>query len=509
MKAFFVIALLSATLAQAQVPAPSLALVIGDNRGLAAEETLHYAQTDALSVRDALVEVGGFSHDNVTVRTGITADDARAEFARLTALLEQHVHERLVVYISSHADDGALHLAGTSLPMSEVVDFVKRAKVRVGLLVVDACRSGAMTKLKGLKPGNADLAPTHIEATQVEGRVFISASGADEYAQESEALQGSTFTHHFVTGLRGAADSSHDGLVTLEEAYDWAWSRTIEATFASRGGVQRPNFSVDLRGQGQLVLSAPRDSRSRLVIDVRAPGRWLVVSNQTGAVVAEVDKPAGSTGLALPAGSYRVRLRTDREVLERRVQIPADGTVTISGEDLESASFVRVATKGAPDVTLLVSAAGGVVSGLVSGLVAEPQAELRVRRDAHLIGPINEIQLDLAARSAMSIGVTGFRQLEFELRVGAGHFFRWSQVSVAIGVELGPLVVHQTDVPGTLPIRTSLALVAAACLELRVEVYGPVQLVVTGLGGGVLAKKPEGLVVIPRLGASLGVGYAF
>jgi hypothetical protein len=78
-----------------------------------------------------------------------------------------------------------------------------------------------------------------------------------------------------------------------------------------------------------------------------------------------------------------------------------------------------------------------------------------------------------------------------------------------VGLELGPLVVHQTDVPGAAPIRTSLALVAAANVELRVELIGPVQLIGAGLAGGVLLKKPAGPSVAPRLGASLGVGYAF
>ena len=49
-----------------------------------------------------------------------------------------------------------------------------------------------------------------LEASGVEGRVLISASGANEYAQESDALQGSYFTHYLVTGLRGAADTSRD-----------------------------------------------------------------------------------------------------------------------------------------------------------------------------------------------------------------------------------------------------------------------------------------------------------
>ena len=74
-------------------------------------------------------------------------------------------------------------------------------------------------------------------------------------------MQGSYFTHHLLGGLRGPADASGDGQVTLDEAYAWAFARTVESTFATSGGVQQPQVRVDLRGAGALVL--PRDRMAR------------------------------------------------------------------------------------------------------------------------------------------------------------------------------------------------------------------------------------------------------
>ena len=45
-----------------------LALVVGENRGLVNEELLRFAETDAQRVRDTLVDVGGFTPDEVLVR---------------------------------------------------------------------------------------------------------------------------------------------------------------------------------------------------------------------------------------------------------------------------------------------------------------------------------------------------------------------------------------------------------------------------------------------------------
>ncbi len=482
------------------------ALLIGENRGLVNEEQLRFAERDARRMRDVLIDVGGFAPADVTMVAGTDAAALRSTLTELKEKLKGGPHERLLIYVSSHAGDGSLHLAGSELPLQELVDFVKAAPVQVGLLVIDACQSGRVTRLKGLKPTGA--APvTRIEASGVEGRVLISASGADEYAQESEALQGSYFTHYLVTGLRGAADVSRDGKVTLDEVYGWAWARTIEATFSSRGGVQRPAFSVDLRGAGQLVLAEPVRAASHLTLDVRAPGRWLVVDEASGQLFADVDKGEGPLSLALPSGRYRVQLRLTDSVLERTVTVPAVGGAAISGDELEQASLVRVARKGGEEATLVLSVSGGVTSGLVRGLVVEPGGELRLRRDAFLAGFLNQLTATFGVRGGRPSSGT-FAQVELELRVGTGHRFVWDRGSLALGLELGPVVVLQSQLPDA-SSRTSLGLSAALALEGRVRLFGPLEAFVLGTGGGAVARRLEGTSLIPRLSASVGLAFTF
>lgn len=492
----------------AQAPVRRFALVAGENHGLGGEETLRYAEDDAQRVRDALIDVGGVAPSDVVLLKGLNAESLRAALTQLKATLTQQAtpRDRLVIYLSGHAGDGTLHLDGTEVPLTELVDFVKQAPVEVGVLIVDACRSGAMTRLKGLKP--SDGPPVKVEASGLQGRVLISASGADEYAQESDALKGSTFTHHFVTGLRGAADSSRDGRVTLDEVYAWAWSRTIESTFGSRGGVQRPSFKVDLSGNGQLVLSEPGGAAGRLTIAVEPAGRWLVVSADSGAVVAELDKPVGALSIALPPGGYRVRLRAESGVLERSVVVSASGGVSVAGDDLERASLTRVALKGAPESSLTLSAGGGISSGVISGVVVHPGAEARLRWDAPLLGPIDELTSTLLFRDARSIG-SGFRQTELELRLGAGHRFFISRLSLSLGVELGALLIFQNELPA-LPNRTSLGGSAQATVEARLSIIRPIELYLLATGGGALVKKTApGVVPVPRASISAGVAFVF
>lgn len=483
------------------------ALVVGENHGLQGEETLRYAQDDAQRVRDALVEVGGVAPGDVTLVLGAKAETVRAALDHLKAALSQREgrKDRLFVYLSGHAGDGQLHLDGTELALSELVDFVKQAPVEVGVLVVDACRSGVMTRLKGLKP--AEGPPVRVEASGLQGRVLISASGADEYAQESDELKGSTFTHHFVTGLRGAADSSRDGRVTLDEVYAWAWARTLESTFASKGGVQRPSFKVDLSGQGQLVLSEPGGAAGRLTIGVQAPGRWLLVGADSGAVVADLDKPEGPLTLAVAPGAYRLRLRVNKGVLERTVVVPATGGVAVRDDELERASLVRVALKGAPESTLTLSAGAGIASGVVAGIGLSPGIDVRLRHDEELFGPIDELMGSLSARDARSTG-SGFRQSELELRVGAGHRFFVSRLSLSLGLEVGALLVLQNDLPDHKP-RAGMGPSAQLVFEARLPIIRPVELYLLGTGGGAVLRKVSGVFLAPRVAASAGVALVF
>jgi hypothetical protein len=75
-----------------------------------------------------------------------------------------------------------------------------------------------------------------------EGSVLIASSSGLERAHESEGLLGSYFTHHFVAGLRGAADPRGDGIVTVTDAFAYAKERTVRDTAAVASEPQHPSF---------------------------------------------------------------------------------------------------------------------------------------------------------------------------------------------------------------------------------------------------------------------------
>ena len=480
------------------------ALIVGENEGLSGEERLRFAEADARRMREVLQEVGTVPPERTVTVLGTDAAKLRETLSRYQARLAAEASPRdwLVLYISSHAGNGSLHLRGTELPMRELVDFLKAAPVGVGLLILDSCRSGLATRLKGLKP---TAAPVAMEAADLEGRVVISASGADEYAQESDALQGSYFTHHLAAGLRGAADASRDGRVTLEEAYRYAYARTLEATLVSPGGLQRPTFRMDLRGRGELVLSEPQQALGRLTLDVKAPGRWLVLSSHSGALVAELEKGEGPTTLAVAPGAYRVLLRADEGFLERSVTVPYGGSVTVGGAPLEQAARSRLARKGAGESPLLFAVGPSLTSGIVAGVPLIAGLELRVDRERRLGWGLDTAGVGFAVRRG-SGHREPFRQTELELRLGAGPHWKHGPWTFSGALEAGALAVFQTGLPLE-ESRFGLEPLALVSGGVRLRERGPLSVLLSASVGGVVVRRDSGVALVPRASASLMVGF--
>jgi uncharacterized caspase-like protein len=286
------------------------ALVVGEPDGGAGTQALRYAERDARRMHAILTRLGGVRAEDSRLLLSPGADDVRRGLAELA---ERSRGARaagdatvLLVYYSGHAKDGALRLRETRLELSELKRLLEEAPADVRIGLVDSCRSGAITRAKGVRHAPAfDVA----RAAGPRGLVLVTSSGADEDSQESDAIGGSFFTHHLASGLLGDADTSGDGKVTLAEAYAYAYARTVASTADTVAGVQHPAYLYDLGGAGDVVLTELAGSGAALVFPAASEGAFVILDGARRAV-AEVAKTAGAARrLALPAGRYTVKKR--------------------------------------------------------------------------------------------------------------------------------------------------------------------------------------------------------
>lgn len=337
------------TSALAHAQTKRFALIAGNNHGLRTDTTLHHAIADAERVSNVLSEIGDFAPENIVLLRDANADAFRQALTTMFQRIEAQASREsslLFLYYSGHADAQDLHLRESLFPLSELGQLARTAPANVRLVILDACQSGALTRVKGGRVQQAFALPDERELGA--GEVFLTASASSEDAQESDELRGSFFTHAFVSGLLGAADDDRDGAVALEEAYRYAYQSTLRATSRTKSGAQHPTYRYDLRGAGHVILTWPeRFARERAVLQFPEGLSFLIMRESAeGQVVAELSERSSARSLSLLAGEYFVRGRGAEVLYEGRVEAPAAVVTPIELARLERVQYAKLVRKG-------------------------------------------------------------------------------------------------------------------------------------------------------------------
>ena len=256
-------------------------MIIGAHTAGAERPQLRYAVSDAERFARVLVELGGVSRTNEIllkqprVQDVVIALDqlqARVIAARRTAGADGGRTE-VLVYYSGHADEQGLLLGDDRYSYRSLRTRLDQIPADVRIAVLDACASGAFTRIKSGKTRPAFLVD---QSADMRGHAFLTSSAATEAAQESDRIRACYFTHYLVSGFRGAADLSGDGKVTLNEAYQFAFKETLGRTVDTRAGPQHPSYDINLSGTGDVVMTDVRQTSSILVIPESLEGRFFV-----------------------------------------------------------------------------------------------------------------------------------------------------------------------------------------------------------------------------------------
>lgn len=449
------------------------AVLVGNNNGASVELPLRYAETDAERMASVLRELGGFQPADVVVLAGETEDTVRRTLITTNARIREAqavpgTEVMLLVYYSGHADSDALHLGTTSLSLTELSELVRGSSAKVRLLIVDACRSGSLTRVKGGRTvAGFDIAAQ--ESLRGEGMALLTASAAGEDAQESDAIGGSFFTHSVVSGLRGAADRNHDGVVALDELYAYAYAATLRATSVAAGGSQHPTFHFDVRGFGSLPLALLGSSGpNRAWLRVPDGLQVLVLKdNERGEVAAEVGAHDEARRLSLRSGRYFLRARERDHLLEGTVDLENGAERRVEASELTRFAYARLVRKGG-------GAATSVASYELGFLARAP----RVDSGAWCWGVAAAYGREWAwgglhARVGACTGTTRAptietQEREYALAIGVNHTWDIGGFGVSARVSVGGALNHQLfDTYQPAPARLAVVGQAAIGVGLR------------------------------------------
>jgi hypothetical protein len=327
------------------------ALVASSNNGGPGRAHLRFANSDAESLARVLATLGGVQTRDVLVireasRTAL--QDAFEQVKKqIAAERRPQVRRELFVYYSGHSDEDGLLLGGERVGYKELRQWIDQTAAEVRIAVLDSCASGALIRLKGGVRRQAFLSDA---STQARGHAFLTASSADEAAQESDGIGAAFFTHYLLSGMRGAADANRDGRVTLNEAYQFAYNETLQRTETSRAGAQHPAYDIQLAGTGDLVITDLHSSNARLVLGHELYGR-IYVRDASGHLLVELRKePSYPVELGLEPGTYHVVMDSDGRIFETKAELTDGGRIEL-GQNQFHAMAPMLSTRRGDEAT--------------------------------------------------------------------------------------------------------------------------------------------------------------
>jgi len=145
-------------------------------------------------------------------------------------------------------------LYASALPMRELSHILQRIRSERLVLIIDSCYSGASggrtVRTDGARANISDRFLDRVVSGR--GTVILTASGANEVSVEKDDLRHGVFTYFLLDGLEGKADIDRDGLITVDEAYDYVSKNVPKATGQEQHPVKKGAV------EGHLILGIIR-----------------------------------------------------------------------------------------------------------------------------------------------------------------------------------------------------------------------------------------------------------
>jgi hypothetical protein len=424
---------MAVTASTASAATHRIVLAVGHNTGADGRAPLRFAEEDASKFADVMVDLGEVDPADMFLVQGkgssmvhAALDQAAAAVTRARANPDDRV--LLVFFYSGHSDGQTIELGRERLSYAELRGWLRSTGADVRIAIIDSCKSGALLQNKGGAKGPA-FNVTLVDELLASGDVFLTSAAADEDALESAEIRGSFFTHHLVSGLRGAADTSGDGAVTLSEAYEYAFNHTVTATAQAGAPPQHPTYDYRVAGRGELRLTEL--ARRSAVLEMPADfQRALVIQPRRDQVIAEIT--AGTVRrVAVAPGEYSVRLWKEGRQSFGRIKLGAGQVVSLGWEQLTAIEPVPVASRkgGRTEEPVVVEPALPAAQQArwdQQALVVDDRDRLYLGRTQH--------QID--QRSAFELMGRGDLVAQYDSRRATKQWMIWGGAGLVVGAIL-------------------------------------------------------------------------
>jgi len=158
--------------------------------------------------------------------------------------------------------------AGTMLAVDTIYKQLEDCRAAMKLVIVDACRNDprpAGRKSATAKEDGRKLAMALEQTPQ--GIRYLASCGPGQISWEDADLQHGVFMYYLLEGLRGKADTSRNGMVSLGELYDYVSGNVKLHVYEKWSELQIPYDKGEMTGNFEFPLARGRPSGDRPPVD--------------------------------------------------------------------------------------------------------------------------------------------------------------------------------------------------------------------------------------------------
>lgn len=189
---------------------------------------------------------GGALPDNqieILVDEGATRDNILRAMRNL--FLQADDNDVVIFYFSGHGLEGCFLPVdfdgyNNKLRHDEIRQILKQSQAKHKLCIADACHSGSLDysgTLAAKGPAPVSLQRYYQAFEDSDGGIaLLMSSKPEELSLEDHGLRQGVFTFYILRGMKGAADSNGDYIVTVKELYTYVYTKVRDYT----AGVQTP-----------------------------------------------------------------------------------------------------------------------------------------------------------------------------------------------------------------------------------------------------------------------------
>lgn len=200
--------------------------------------SLKYTDDDAYQLYAFLKspEGGAIPNENIKVLVDDVATKNNILMSMEQLFSKADENDVVLLYMSGHGLEGSFIPSDfdgfrNQLAYSDINEILNQSKAKHKLCIADACHSGSLVSHKG-----GDFAPavnnyySILDNLETGGTAMLLSSASDELSLEYSGLRQGVFSHYLMNGLRGAADSNDNKIVTISELYSYMYSNVRNYT---------------------------------------------------------------------------------------------------------------------------------------------------------------------------------------------------------------------------------------------------------------------------------------